>query len=158
MEDLIQNDAARQGKNIIYGGKLRTNSPKLGCEEQSVPSPTNPGDEQQPIKVSAQYPHKLSSSRWQQEQLSNLFFWLLMNLLRRITNFENICFGSHGREGVLGLVWDAPGAVRVLQPFSEGEVPWAGLGTCSGPFHTGYPLQKGLDLIPRTEPKPLFTC
>lgn len=28
-----------------------------------------------------------------------------MNLLGRITNFEKICFGSHEREGVLGLVW-----------------------------------------------------
>lgn len=53
----------------ISGSKLRTNSPKLGCEEQSVLSPTDPRDEQQPIKVSAQHPDKHSPSLWQQEQL-----------------------------------------------------------------------------------------
>lgn len=31
-----------KGKNIIYEGELRTNSPKLGCEEQSVLHPTDP--------------------------------------------------------------------------------------------------------------------
>lgn len=96
-------------KTNISGSKLRTNSPKLGCEEQSVLSPTDPRDEQQPIKVSAQHPDKHSPSLWQQEQLLNRFFWLVMGLLGRITNSGNICFGSHEREGVLGPVWDAPG-------------------------------------------------
>lgn len=44
-----------------------------------------------------------------------------MNLLGRITNFEKICFGSHEREGVLGLVWDVPGDAEPLCEVAQEE-------------------------------------
>lgn len=66
-----------------------------------------------------------------------------MNLLGRITNFENICFGSHGREGVSGLVWDAPGAVQALQPLFV-RCPGQGWGCAQVPSTLDIPFKKGI--------------
>lgn len=75
-----------------------------------------------------------------------------MNLLGRITNFEKICFGSHEREGVLGLVWDVPGDAQPLCEVAQEE--WGctallrSLPALDGPWKKGWIWSPGLSQNP----------